>query len=47
MSDAPPRQVQRRVDPRMGEAVAGLPPVPQYAGLFIEPDIPPLDDEPE
>ncbi|MFF1499773.1 hypothetical protein ACFVZR_07815 [Streptomyces sp. NPDC058316] len=43
MADIPLRQVQRRVD----DAAGGPPPKPQYAGLFIEPDIPPLDDEPE
>ncbi|MET8330849.1 hypothetical protein [Streptomyces sp. NPDC005181] len=46
MADAPPRQVQRRVEPRTGGTVAGPPPAPQYAGLFIEPDIPPVE-EPE
>ncbi|MGW1102696.1 hypothetical protein [Streptomyces sp. NPDC002540] len=43
MADIPPQQVQRRLD----DTVAGSPPKPQYAGLFVEPDIPPLDDEPE
>ncbi|WP_267881592.1 hypothetical protein [Streptomyces sp. NRRL S-1824] len=42
MADAPPRHV----NPRTGDAVPA-PPAPQYAGLFVEPDIPPLDDEPE
>ncbi|WP_326764339.1 hypothetical protein OG978_06890 [Streptomyces sp. NBC_01591] len=46
MADAPTRQMQRSVEPRTG-AAAGPPPAPQYAGLFIEPDIPPLDDESE
>lgn len=47
MADIPPRQVQRRIDDSaadMGTLVdLGLveeQPVPQYAGLFIEPDIP-------
>ncbi|MEU0831310.1 hypothetical protein [Streptomyces sp. NPDC005969] len=46
MADALPRQIQRSAEPRT-DTVAGPPPAPQYAGLFIEPDIPPLDDEPE
>ncbi|MET8332070.1 hypothetical protein [Streptomyces sp. NPDC005181] len=46
MVDAPPRQMQRNVKP-LTDTIAGPPPAPQYAGLFIEPDIPPLDDEPE
>ncbi|MFG2631289.1 hypothetical protein [Streptomyces sp. NPDC048473] len=54
MADFPPRQVQRRLDDSaadMGTLVdLGLvekQPKPQYAGLFVEPDIPPLNDEPE
>ncbi|MFF3129817.1 hypothetical protein ACFVRD_48475 [Streptomyces sp. NPDC057908] len=54
MADIPPRQVQRRIDDSaadMGTLVdlglAEEQPVPQYAGLFVEPDIPPLADEPE
>ncbi|MFF1843041.1 hypothetical protein ACFVW9_15010 [Streptomyces sp. NPDC058217] len=48
MADAPPRQVQRRVDPHTADAIAAPPPTPQYAGLFVAPPaLPPLDDEPE
>jgi hypothetical protein len=47
MADAPPRQMQRRVDPHTADAIAA-PPAPQYAGLFLAPPaLPPLDDEPE
>ncbi|MCX5108319.1 hypothetical protein OOK13_07225 [Streptomyces sp. NBC_00378] len=54
MTEFPPQQVQRRVDGSAADMETlvdlGLveeQPVPQYAGLFVEPDIPPLDDEPE
>ncbi|MFC9619517.1 hypothetical protein ACFTXM_05840 [Streptomyces sp. NPDC056930] len=54
MTDFPPQQVQRRVDDSAADmetlvdlGLAEEQPVPQYAGLFVEPDIPPLDDEPE
>ncbi|MCX4786452.1 hypothetical protein OG369_09740 [Streptomyces sp. NBC_01221] len=54
MADFPPQQVQRRIDDSaadMGTLVdlglAEEQPVPQYAGLFVEPDIPPAVDEPE
>ncbi|MDX2731190.1 hypothetical protein [Streptomyces sp. PA03-2a] len=42
MADAPPRHVE----PHAGDTAPGLP-APKYAGLFVEPDIPSLDDEPE
>ncbi|MFB8033416.1 hypothetical protein ACFC5Z_10735 [Streptomyces sp. NPDC056004] len=52
MAEFPPQQVQRRVDDSAADMETlvdlGLveeQPVPQYAGLFVEPDIPPLDDE--
>ncbi|MGY4902584.1 hypothetical protein [Streptomyces sp. 900116325] len=51
MADTQPRQVQRRVDDSaadIGTLVAlGLvepPPVPQYEGLFLEPDLPPFEE---
>lgn len=52
MADA--RTTQRHPDNTAGDTgahsapgtVAPLP-TPQYAGLFIEPDLPPLVDEPE
>ncbi|MFJ4738688.1 hypothetical protein [Streptomyces sp. NPDC088775] len=54
MADIPPQQVQRRVDDSAADmetlvdlGLAEEQPVPQYEGLFVEPDIPPLDDEPE
>lgn len=54
MADIPPRQLQRRIDDSaadmetlvdLGLAEEQL--TPQYVGLFVEPDIPPLADEPE
>ncbi|MFD5137437.1 hypothetical protein ACFWMX_14545 [Streptomyces sp. NPDC058378] len=52
MPDTPPRQVQPRPDDGaadmgtlVGLGLAEEQPVPQYAGLFLEPDIPP--EEPE
>ncbi|MEE1808058.1 hypothetical protein [Streptomyces sp. BE133] len=54
MADFPPQQVQRRVDDSAADmetpvdlGLAEEQPTPQYAGLFVEPDIPPLDDETE
>ncbi|MEU2673630.1 hypothetical protein ABZ622_33170 [Streptomyces sp. NPDC007164] len=54
MPDFPPQQVQRRVDDSAADlgtlvdlGLAEEQPVPQYAGLFIEPDIPPPVDESE
>ena len=51
MPDTPPRQVQRRVDDSaadMGTLVhlglAEEQPTPMYAGLFLEPDIPPAEE---
>ncbi|MEU2132291.1 hypothetical protein [Streptomyces sp. NPDC018352] len=53
MADFPPQQVKRRVDDSaadMGTLVdlglAKEQPKPQYAGLFVEPDIPAFE-EPE
>lgn len=47
MPDTPPRQVQRRQDVGAADmgtlealGLADEQPVPQYAGLFLEPDIP-------
>ncbi|MGP3632488.1 hypothetical protein ACTU45_03765 [Streptomyces sp. 24-1644] len=58
MSYASPRQAQRRVDdtpadgqtltgPGPGPGLDGGQPKPQYAGLFMEPDLPPVADETE
>ncbi|MET8538136.1 hypothetical protein ABZV67_42130 [Streptomyces sp. NPDC005065] len=47
MADTPPCRLQRRVDPQTIETAAEAPPKPQYAGLFVQPDMPPADDEPE
>ena len=51
MPDTPPRPVQRRVDDSAADMstleALGLvdeQPVPQYAGLFQEPNIPPADE---
>jgi hypothetical protein len=51
MPDVPPQQVQRRVDEGAADletlidlGLAEEPPTPQYAGLFVEPDIPPAED---
>lgn len=53
MPDTPPRQVQRRLDDSAADmatlvdlGLAEEQPVPQYAGLFLEPDTPPAS-EPE
>ena len=47
MPDTPPRQVHRRVDDGAADlgtlvdlGLAEEPPDPQYANLFLEPDIP-------
>ncbi|MFE4334948.1 MULTISPECIES: hypothetical protein [unclassified Streptomyces] len=52
MADIPPRQTERRLDDSaadMGTLVGlGLveeQPKPQYAGLFLEPDIPPAAED--
>ncbi|MFI2784143.1 hypothetical protein [Streptomyces sp. ALB3] len=54
MTDMPARTTQRRPAGTSATATAtaepGAPaplPTPQYAGLFIEPDLPPVTDEPE
>lgn len=54
MTDMPASQKQRHSDSTAadtGAHIASSPvaqlPTPQYAGLFIEPDLPPLVDEPE
>ncbi|CAM5478077.1 hypothetical protein AB0H45_20790 [Streptomyces atroolivaceus] len=52
MTDMPARTTQRRPDGASAatNAETGNPaplPTPQYAGLFIEPDLPPVTDEPE
>ncbi|GAA2991507.1 hypothetical protein Sfulv_01740 [Streptomyces fulvorobeus] len=52
MSYASPRQAQRRVDDTpadrqtlTGPGLDGEQPKPQYAGLFMEPNLPPVTDE--
>ncbi|MFI2354645.1 hypothetical protein ACH5AG_08160 [Streptomyces anulatus] len=47
MADTPPRQVERRIDEGAGDletlidlGLAEEQPVPQYEGLFLEPDLP-------
>lgn len=54
MSDSPPRQVQRRLDDSAADTGTLVElgwieeqPVPQSVGLFVEPDVPPLAEEPE
>ncbi|MFJ8866116.1 hypothetical protein ACIRD6_10240 [Streptomyces sp. NPDC102473] len=52
MTDMPARTTTRRPDGTSAAAatdtrIAAPLPTPQYAGLFIEPDLPPLADEPE
>ncbi|MFJ8888640.1 hypothetical protein ACIRJR_35280 [Streptomyces sp. NPDC102402] len=48
MTDMPARTIQRRSDSTAIDTGTTDPlPTPQYAGLFIEPDLPPLADEPE
>lgn len=51
MPDTPPRQVQRQLDDGAADmttlvdlGLADEQPIPQYAGLFLEPDIPPAED---
>ncbi|MFF3998506.1 hypothetical protein ACFYX8_35020 [Streptomyces cyaneofuscatus] len=48
MADTPPRQVQPQVDAGSADmcSLRAERPVPQYRGLFLEPDLPPAD-EPE
>ncbi|WP_330449838.1 hypothetical protein [Streptomyces anulatus] len=50
MADTPPRQVERRIDEGAGDlatlidlGLAEEQPVPQYEGLFLEPDLPPVE----
>ncbi|WP_199918810.1 hypothetical protein [Streptomyces sp. NRRL S-15] len=52
MPDTPPRQVVRRPDDGAADletlvdlGLAEEPPVPQYTGLFLEPDIPPAEPD--
>ncbi|MFD4031267.1 hypothetical protein OG596_17460 [Streptomyces sp. NBC_01102] len=52
MTDMPARTTHRHSDSSAAAASADTGaaaplPTPQYAGLFIEPDLPPLTDEPE
>ncbi|MFE7749432.1 hypothetical protein [Streptomyces sp. NPDC057428] len=48
MTDMPARSNQRHSDGATADAATATPmPSPQYAGLFIEPDLPPVTDEPE
>ncbi|WP_179894556.1 hypothetical protein [Streptomyces sp. f150] len=51
MADAPARQVERRIDEGAGDletlielGLAEEQPVPQYQGLFLEPDLPPAEE---
>lgn len=52
MPDTPPRQMTRRQDDGAGDmetlvdlGLADEQPVPQYAELFLEPDIPPAEPD--
>ncbi|MEH0404331.1 hypothetical protein ACFY7V_22840 [[Kitasatospora] papulosa] len=50
MTDMPSRTIQRHADSATTTVDTGAAaplPSPQYAGLFIEPDLPPFTDEPE
>ncbi|MEV6259164.1 hypothetical protein AB0M42_00055 [Streptomyces sp. NPDC051784] len=50
MTDLPARTPRRPADtapPAADRGVATPLPAPQYSGLFIEPDLPPVADEPE
>ncbi|MFG2593258.1 hypothetical protein OG379_20830 [Streptomyces sp. NBC_01166] len=52
MTDTPARTAQRHHDAASAATIADTGassplPTPQYAGLFIEPDLPPVADEPE
>lgn len=50
MTDMPARTTQRHPDSTTatdGPGTAAPLPTPQYAGLFVEPDLPPVTDEPE
>lgn len=49
MTDMPARTIQRHADTATTTDIgaAALLPSPQYAGLFIEPDLPPFTDESE
>ncbi|MFJ4843142.1 hypothetical protein [Streptomyces sp. NPDC088746] len=51
MTDTPARTAQRHHDAASAATTADTGasplPTPQYAGLFIEPDLPPVADEPE
>ncbi|MCW8220835.1 hypothetical protein ACIPJG_30740 [Streptomyces halstedii] len=45
MTDMPARSTQRHPDSQAAATDPGAPaplPTPQYAGLFVEPDLPPL-----
>ncbi|WP_405699055.1 hypothetical protein OG209_05060 [Streptomyces sp. NBC_01383] len=50
MADPQPRQAQRRIDSSAADTgtlvklgLVDPQPIPQYEGLFIEPDVPPAD----
>ncbi|MBQ1118528.1 hypothetical protein [Streptomyces sp. C3-3] len=50
MADTPPRPVERRIDEGAADletlidlGLAEEQPVPQYEGLFLEPDLPPAE----
>ncbi|MEU2674231.1 hypothetical protein ABZ622_36280 [Streptomyces sp. NPDC007164] len=52
MADIPARQVQPRVDDSAGDmgtlvdlGLVEEQPTPQYEGLFVEPDLPPVDED--
>ncbi|MGW0791512.1 hypothetical protein ACWD04_25565 [Streptomyces sp. NPDC002911] len=50
MTDMPARTTQRHSDSASATADPGSAaplPTPQYANLFMEPDLPPVTDEPE
>ncbi|MFF5723548.1 hypothetical protein [[Kitasatospora] papulosa] len=49
MTDMPTRTIQRPAGATttVDTGAAAPLPSPQYAGLFIEPDLPPFTDEPE
>ncbi|HWU06357.1 MAG TPA: hypothetical protein VN520_08230 [Streptomyces sp.] len=52
MTDMPARTTQRHPGNASASSdadtgIAAPLPTPQYAGLFVEPDLPPVTDEPE
>ncbi|MFE4695052.1 MULTISPECIES: hypothetical protein [Streptomyces] len=49
MTDMPARTIQRHADTATTTDTGAAAPLPspQYAGLFIEPDLPPFTDESE